>query len=421
MPRKRCKHPTGVERRILNALWRQGPGSAGPANIRHVVCFLALLMCVAIPIGVIHAKGKSSHTGEEAPESQPATIVVVELDNPLRLDSDTLIKLFRAGGALRGAAYQSESFYHQQKRLPKSIAELYRDHLNRADLVADPFAPGAELRITLDPKAPDVVRIWSVGPDGDWDGGCQIDSANTPLDGDLGAEMRLKRPRFRWLADKTFSMHLQGHRLAHYLAIQGPKLPKPAWKDDGLAWGPEVDGLRAAAELSPKKDAYALGEKIALRFHIRNASDRAITIASDSWLQQAGPDAVIVEDERGQRLRVGHTWYSGMTPTQRETLEPGQTAIFASSGLAFIGPGAEVPGHPVGHRVTAPPGRYTIRFTLRFPDGFSPGPNGIPRPTDWQGALETATAKLRVEGQDKPPQAKGAPPEARAAATSPAR
>jgi hypothetical protein len=121
----------------------------------------------------------------------------------------------------------------------------------------------------------------------------------------------------------------------------------------------------------------------------------------------------VAEDDRGRRARASHTWYSGRTPIQRDTLKPGEAAVFKSSALAFVGRGIKAPGHPVGHRIPASPGGHTIRFTLRFPDMSSSGPKGLPRPTDWQGTLETGKTKLRVVGREEPPKAKGARPDAR--------
>jgi hypothetical protein len=50
----------------------------------------------------------------------------------------------------------------------------------------------------------------------------------------------------------------------------------------------------------------------------------------------------------------------------RETLlEPGQVAVFESSGIALLAPDdASSPRHPVGRYAKVPPGRYVLRFRL---------------------------------------------------------
>ena len=376
---------------------------------------LVLLLCAAVPLGAIWAQGTSTDDADDSPASRPATITVRELDNPLGLDTKMLTKLFWTGRAIRAVRSECSTFYVMKKRFPKSTAEAFELHPSLASRATDPFAPAHQIRVVRDAERLDVVRFWSVGPDGDWDGGRRIDSTKPGLDGDLGAELSLRRGRFRWLTDETLGMHLKGHRLCHYLGAKAPKLPKPALKDDGLAWGPPVDGLSAAAELVPKRDDYALGEKIELRFHIRNVSDHAITVAGETWRQEAGPNAVIVEDQQGRRCRVGHSWYSGRTPTKRQMLKPGEKVVVGSSGLAFTGRGVKDPGHPVGHRIQASPGRYRTRFTIRLPGVSTSGPgfDGIPQPTDWQGTLETGRTKLRVVRRPKPPAATATRPAAK--------
>jgi len=131
-------------------------------------------------------------------------------------------------------------------------------------------------------------------------------------------------------------------------------------------WGEVVEGLRAALEIVPKQDSYPLGEPLDIQFRIRNASRRTLKIASDAWRQG---DVLTATDENGESVEVGGCWYSGWSESKRETLKPGQTAVFKASGLAFVTPDdADRPGHPVGKWVECKPGRYTLQFQLGFPD-----------------------------------------------------
>ena len=164
-----------------------------------------------------------------------------------------------------------------------------------------------------------------------------------------------------------------------------------------------------------RRRAYALGEKIELEFHIRNVSRHPITIAGFSWRQDGGPDSFVIRNEQGDKLSVSHIFYSGGTPIQRETLRTGRVAVFKSSALAFLAQGMPAPEHPVGHTVVTTPGRHTLQFELIFPDGGSSGPDGMPRPTDWQGTLRTGEVAVVIEAHR---QAMRPGPEAAAAAAA---
>ncbi len=315
------------------------------------------------------------------------------IDNPLGLDDDTLIKLFRAGSVVRRVAFDCESYYRDHDRLPKDVPELATRYVERSrdSIGNDLFASGEKLRLIHDKDDQRRVQVWSVGPDGDWDGGRPIDSTKLPLDGDVGVEIRVGQSDWRWLADEPLRHSaLEGKRLAHYLAARGPKLPKPELKDDGLTWGPVVDGLQLAVELSPKKDAYLLGEAIAMRFHFRNAADYAIQVGLISCRQDM---SVFVHNQKGKLLKHQATWRSGTVGTRQQTLKPGETASYASSGLAFVAPGKQPGAGGVGHWVEATPGVYTVRIAQRFPIGFSSEPH------EWRGELETGPVTVHIAEQ----------------------
>jgi beta-lactamase regulating signal transducer with metallopeptidase domain len=318
--------------------------------------------------------------------------------NPLGLDDDTLITVFRAGNVLRDVAFDCESFYRDRGHLPKDIPELASRYQERGrdSIGNDPFAPGKRLRLILDKDDSRRVQVWSVGPDGDWDDGKQIDSTNQPLDGDLGVEIRVGNTDWHWLADETMRVCLQGERLAHYLAAKGPKLPRPETEDDGLEWGPVVDGLQLAVELSPKKNAYLLGETIDVKFHVRNAVDYAIQVGlAMPWRQDLTDQTVLIHDENGKSLTGKGVWMSGTVGTKQYTLKPGETASYESCDLAFVDPGKEPGGGSVGYWVEAAPGVYTAQFKQHFPIGFHS------EPRQWRGELDTASITIRIAEHPK--------------------
>ncbi len=316
--------------------------------------------------------------------------------NPLGLDDDMLVKIYRAGSIVQRVAHDCESFYRDRDRLPKDVpdqATRYQEQ-SRASFGIDLFAPGERLRLIHDKDDSRRVQVWSVGPDGDWDGGRQIDSTKLPLDGDLGVEIRVGDSDWHWLADEGMKRHLKGERLAHYLAAKGPKLPRAEPKDDGLKWGPVVDGLQAAVELSPKKEAFSLGETIAVRFHVRNAADYAIQVGlqTGGWQDMTA----LIHDAAGQPLKErGGAFGTGTVAIIQHTLKPGGTAAHPATSLVFVAPGKRPWAGSVGHSVEAVPGVYTVQFQQDFPMSFRADPR------EWQGVLKTAPVTVRIAAEPK--------------------
>jgi hypothetical protein len=88
------------------------------------------------------------------------------------------------------------------------------------------------------------------------------------------------------------------------------------------------------------------------------------------------------------------------TPIQRNLLLPGESAVFHSSGLAFLAKDADGKQvtQPVGNYVKVAPGRYTVRYRLHFPDLLQ---TGFPQSSDWQGDLDTAPVTVEVAAANK--------------------
>jgi hypothetical protein len=166
-----------------------------------------------------------------------------------------------------------------------------------------------------------------------------------------------------------------------------------------MTFGPEGKGLRAAVELISSNGVFALGEPIEVLFHIRNTSSTNIYVAGGSWRQDEA-FYITIEDQQGRQIPAQHIYHSVRTPIQRNLLLPGESAVFHSSGLAFLGKDADGKQftQPVGNYVKVTPGRYTVRYRLHFPDLLT---TGFPQSSDWEGDLDTAPVTVEVTTANK--------------------
>ncbi len=316
----------------------------------------------------------------------------MEPDNPLGLDDETIVRLFNTGKTLQQVAQMATAHPWNPNIVFHSVDEMYANYINRDELGNDPFSSGKLRLERLDNK----VRLYSVGPDGEWNGGQLVKPGDSEMRGDVGVEMENGKNDVHWLAEGATLDYLQGKHTARYLARRrAPSAapgPAAAPAENRLKFGPVVDGLQAALELITTNGGFAYGRPIDVRFHIRNAANYPIQIASDSWRE--GDDAII-EDERGLRREGGLIWYSGVSLIRREVVQPGQTIILKSSSLALFSPDDKrrpdaAVSHLVGYTAKVKPGKCTVRFRLGFP-----GWNA--QLMDWQGQLETGPVTVDVQ------------------------
>ncbi len=162
-----------------------------------------------------------------------------------------------------------------------------------------------------------------------------------------------------------------------------------AKKDQELSWGPVVDGLQAAIEFQVpdyvQEDptdlpGIPLKTKTSVFFHVRNASDRPITFASETARQG---DSIHVTDATGEKVDVRSTWYSGWPIDVRWVLQPGDVArlYLLTPSVASIDK----------------PGMYTVRYTLRFNSRQKKDKDGnviFPLAADYKSELDTGEALL---------------------------
>jgi|GEM_PF-2176351 len=149
-----------------------------------------------------------------------------------------------------------------------------------------------------------------------------------------------------------------------------------------LVFGPESQGLQAALEVTP-------GEPIKLRIHVRNVSDRDISLNGTGYRQE---DECLLSDAQGRPVpvtRVTHDIRMGM---KGGFFAPGQVAVFESAGLSLQG--VDKASAAAGYVAQVEPGRYTVRVRLRLPG------DDIPFAADagvWRGELETGPAPIEVQ------------------------
>ena len=141
-----------------------------------------------------------------------------------------------------------------------------------------------------------------------------------------------------------------------YKLVQGTgTTTAAATTKSSLVFGPETRGLQAAIEVTP-------GEPFKLRIHVRNASDRGISIGGALYRQD---DECLLADAQGQPVPVTKVTHDIKIGMKGGYFGPGQVAVFESAGLSF----QDIDKVPAsaGYVAKASPGRYTLRFRLRLP------------------------------------------------------
>ena len=174
------------------------------------------------------------------------------------------------------------------------------------------------------------------------------------------------------------------------LEVKEPATPAAVQE---LSFGPVMNGLQAAVELTTSNGVFRLGEPIGVRFHIRNASDHGIVVAGRAYRQT---DHCILDNEQGHRVDVSMRERMIRTFTQRGLVGPGEVMVFESGGLSF---GEVKAAYLASYSAKAELGHYTLRFRLHLPDAGSPDK---PEPDDWQGELETGAVTLEVKAPATP-------------------
>jgi beta-lactamase regulating signal transducer with metallopeptidase domain len=128
-----------------------------------------------------------------------------------------------------------------------------------------------------------------------------------------------------------------------------------------LVWGKAVNGLRAAIEFVPERQAYSAGEWIGVCFHVQNVSTRTISCSLSRTLQCPA----VVKDANGNILPASRKDFSDLTVIYSElSLAPGADVVLPNTSLRFGGglPRPEESANAYGTAVQCGPGRYFVQF-----------------------------------------------------------
>ena len=150
-----------------------------------------------------------------------------------------------------------------------------------------------------------------------------------------------------------------------------------------LVFGPESNGLRAAVEVTP-------GEPFKLRIHIRNVSDRGISIDGAGYRQD---DECLLTDAQGRPVPITKVPLDIRIGMKGGYFGAGQVAVFESAGLSFQSLD-KAPSSAGYVAQQSKPGRYTLRFRIRLPGDDVPFAAGEHA---WKGELETGPVTIEVK------------------------
>jgi beta-lactamase regulating signal transducer with metallopeptidase domain len=100
-----------------------------------------------------------------------------------------------------------------------------------------------------------------------------------------------------------------------------------------VAWGkPAENGLRVAWVLEPPAESYSLGTVLKSRVLFYNSGQSPIVFMTETWHQD---DRHQARDAAGQEIKVGSTWYSGITPMATFRLKPGDYIEVNGHGIGI--------------------------------------------------------------------------------------
>ncbi len=168
-----------------------------------------------------------------------------------------------------------------------------------------------------------------------------------------------------------------------------------------VAWGPpDKDGLSLGADLSPNKNAYALGERVRLLLFVCNVGDKNVEVVWANTTHPA-PDEFAVTDAKGAtvKVRMGHPdwlipWISGFIGGT----EFGPGDVHRLVVPYEIGIGGDGSNKRVGRVIDARVGQ-TLQLKVSSPNGNAARTATDPAPVSASSRLrsQSRTARRRTE------------------------
>jgi len=131
-------------------------------------------------------------------------------------------------------------------------------------------------------------------------------------------------------------------------------------RETKIVWGREANGLRAAIEFIPERQAYSLGEKIGVCFHVQNVGTRTLT----GGLPRIAPCRAVVKDAKGNNVPTDISNLAQIAGSTEFRLAPGQEIVMRTKDLCFGArqPIAEESDHSYDVFVRSGAGRYFVQF-----------------------------------------------------------
>jgi beta-lactamase regulating signal transducer with metallopeptidase domain len=182
-------------------------------------------------------------------------------------------------------------------------------------------------------------------------------------------------------------------------AIRHTHLREEQVNPGSVAWGPpDKDGLSLGAYLSPRKNAYALGERVRLLLFVCNVGDKNVEVV---WANTTHPgaDDFAVTDDKGAKVAVrpGHDdwlipWISGFIGGS----EFGPGDVHRLEVPYEIGIGGDGSNQRVGRVIGARVGQ-TLQLKVSSPNGNAARTAADPSPV-------SGVITFKVAALDGPPQ-----------------
>jgi beta-lactamase regulating signal transducer with metallopeptidase domain len=185
-------------------------------------------------------------------------------------------------------------------------------------------------------------------------------------------ERRTETFSYRKLWQVRLMLPAIGHDGFVGLTIRDTEIVEEKIDPQQVAWGkPDARGLSLGVYLSPKKEKYAIGERVKLRLFVRNEGKQAVdnlTFYNVSW---PNPKDFTVTDQTGAVVAVGNVhdeqwglqWVAGATAGRLAT---GDAHTFNVPFELAIG--GEAPSKLVGRIIEARPGQ-TLSLRVREHNG----------------------------------------------------